>query len=193
VLILASVSCSKTVDRAAEKIPATNEYHEYIIPKGEHYAAGNNLGLVDKKSLVFKVRFDSSCIYTLNNVANATDINKLYGFSDCGTNHQENSTRYGWLWNGKAIELHAYCYADGKRSSKLLTTVGIGQEIELAMGIEPGKYVFTVKGKKEYMQRSCTDDEAQAYQLFPYFGGDEVAPHDVHIFIKQLMKSSTAM
>lgn len=182
-ILICGIGCSKAVD---EKAPAGNQFVEYIIPKGQHYAAGNNFHLLEKKSLTFRARFDSSCMYTLSNAANAGDINKLYGFSDCGSNHQENSARFGWVWNGSAIELYAYCYADSKRSSKLLGTVAIGREIELGLTVEKAKYVFTVNGFKEYIQRSCSDDVSQSYQLFPYFGGDEVAPHDVHIFIKEI-------
>lgn len=185
ILICGVASCSKSTE-PAEKAPAENKFVEYIIPKGQHYAAGNNVRLLEKKSLSFKVRFDSSCIYTLSNAANAGDINKLYGFSDCGSSHQVNSARFGWVWNGSMIELHAYCYANGKRDSKLLGTVAIGREIELGPGIENGKYVFTMNKYKEYMERKCNDDAATAYQLFPYFGGDEVAPHDMKIFIKDL-------
>ena len=175
-------SCSKAVD---EKLSAESKYIEYVIPKGQHYAAGTNVRLLQKKLLAFKVRFDSSCIYKVK-AENATDINKLYGFSDCGSSHQVNSARFGWVWNGSAIELYAYCYAESNRNSKFLGTVAIGREVELGLAVEPGKYVFTLNGFKEYMQRSCNDDTSESYQLFPYFGGDEVAPHDVRIFIKDL-------
>lgn len=184
IVICGVASCSKSTE-PVEKSPSTGEYVEYVIPKGQHYAAGTNLRLLEKKLLAFKVRFDSSCIYKVK-AENAGDINKLYGFSDCGANHQVNSARFGWVWNGSAIELYAYCYAESKRSSKLLGTVAIGREIELGLSVEPGKYVFTVNGFKEYMQRSCNDDASESYQLYPYFGGDEVAPHDVKIFIKDL-------
>lgn len=184
-LLYSIVSCSKNEKLVEEQEIAPSEYHEYLVPKGQHYATGNNFRILDKRSLHFKVRFDSSCIYTLANAENAADINKLYGFSDCGSNHQVNSARFGWVWNSKAIELHAYCYTEGKRESKLLTSVAIGQEIELWLIAEAGKYVFSVNGKNETMKRSCSSEE-QAYQLFPYFGGDEVAPHDVRIFIKDL-------
>jgi hypothetical protein len=185
VLSCGLVACSKSGKPVEEK-PAGNIYHEYIIPKGEHYAAGNNFRILEKRSLHFKVRFDSSCIYTVARAENAADINKLYGFSDCGGNHQENSARFGWVWNGRTVELYAYCYTEGNRDSKLLGTVSIGQETELWLVAEPGKYVFTVNGKIENMKRSCSSDQDQAYQLFPYFGGDEVAPHDVHVFILEL-------
>jgi hypothetical protein len=182
VLLWSIVSCSKNDKPVEEKV---SNYREYIILKGQHYASGTNVGILDKRSLHFKVRFDSSCIYTLANASNAADINKLYGFSDCGSNHHENSARFGWVWNGKAIELYAYCYTESKRDSKLLASVAIGQEIELSLVAEPGKYVFTVGGKSETMKRSCSSEE-QAYKLYPYFGGDEVAPHDVRIFIRDI-------
>ena len=182
ILICGVASCSKAVD---EKLPAESKYIEYVIPKGQHYAAGTNVRLLQKKLLAFKVRFDSSCIYKVK-AENATDINKLYGFSDCGSSHQVNSARFGWVWNGSVIELYAYCYAESNRNSKFLGTVAIGREVELGLAVEPGKYVFTLNGFKEYMQRSCNDDTSESYQLFPYFGGDEVAPHDVRIFIKDL-------
>ena len=178
-------ACSKNVDPAKEEPPVSG-YREYIIPKGGHFAAGNNYRLLDKKSIIFKARFDSSCIYKVSKAENRTDINKLYGFSDCGTNHQVNSARFGWLWNGAAIELYAYCYTNGERSSRLLGTVSINKEIKLGLDAETGKYVFTIGGKKEVMKRTCTDDSSMVYQLFPYFGGDEAAPHDVRIFIKDL-------
>lgn len=180
IVICGLVSCSKSVD---EKPPVKSEYVEYVIPKGQHYAAGTAIRVLDKKSLSFKVRFDSSCMYTVRS-ENAADINKLYGFSDCGDNHQVNSARFGWVWNGNAIELYAYCYGESKRSSKFLGTVSIGREIELGLAVEGEKYVFVVNGFKEYMERKCDDDAAPSYQLYPYFGGDEVAPHDVRIFIK---------
>lgn len=186
VLFCSMVSCIKSVDTVAKKTPSSTGFREYIIPKGEHYAAGNSLATVNKKSIAFRVRFDSSCIYKTILAENAGDINKLYGFSDCASRHQVNSARFGWVWNGKAIELHAYCYSESVRSIKLLGSVAIGQEIDLELGVEQGKYVFTTGEKKELMPRSCTADRADGYQLYPYFGGDETAPHDMRIYIMDL-------
>jgi hypothetical protein len=186
VLLSGLFACSKSGGLVEEKTTESNAYREYIIPKGQHYATGNNFRVLDKRSLHFKVRFDSSCIYTVAHAANASDINKLYGFNDCGSNHQENSARFGWVWNGRAIDLYAYCYNEGQRSSKLLASVSIEQEVELSLVAEPGKYIFTIGSKNEIMKRTCSSDQDQSYQLFPYFGGDEVAPHDVRIFIRDL-------
>jgi hypothetical protein len=184
IMFLGLVACSKS-DTIVEA-PKNEDYREYIIPKGQHYAAGNNFRVLEKRSLHFKVRFDSSCIYNTVLAENASDINKLYGFSDCGTNHQENSARFGWVWNGRAIGLYAYCYSEGSRSSKLLGTVSIGQETELKLVAEAGKYVFTMGGKNEALKRTCSSEKDAAYLLFPYFGGNEVAPHDVKISLRDL-------
>jgi hypothetical protein len=32
----------------------------------------------------------------------------------------------------------------------------------------------------------ATTPKGQGYQLYPYFGGDETAPHDINIWIKNL-------
>ncbi|UII26212.1 hypothetical protein LVD15_23395 [Fulvivirga maritima] len=46
------------------------------------------------------------------------------------------------------------------------------------------KYFFTVNGKTEVeMVRGGNCTETVNYLLFPYFGGDETAPHDITIKI----------
>jgi hypothetical protein len=178
-LLLALAGCQKT------NIP--EGFKEYIIPKGAHYATENSYQVVNKSEMHFQAQFDSSCIYTSVDSKNKGDINKLYGFSDCGTQHQENSARVGWVWNGKNIELYAYCYANSIRSSKLLGTVALGTPCELTMRPELGQYRFELKGAPViFMKRNCSTSGISGYQLYPYFGGDETAPHDVHIYIKEL-------
>lgn len=160
-------------------------YTEYLIRKGNHYAEGNDHRPLQVSKLQFTALFDSSCIYTTIKESNAGDINKLYGFSDCNTKHHENSARFGWRWNGSALEIHAYCYVNKIRQSKLLGTVPIGQPIPMSITIDGANYVFEMNGITEKMQRNCSGPVAEGYQLYPYFGGDETAPHDVRIFIKE--------
>src|SRR5688500_5843243 len=120
-LLLGAVACSKK--QSGPDITKENPYagyKEYLIPANQHYAVNNAFQAVHEKEMRFIALFDSSCIYTSSNPKNVFDINKLYGFSDCGSLHHENSARVGWLWNGKAIELHAYCYSGSIRKSVLL-------------------------------------------------------------------------
>ena len=113
------------------------------------------------------------------------DINKLYGFSDCDSNHHVNSARFGWRWNGQAIEIHAYCYVNSKRISAVLGTVKINEPAKMSIAIVTGKYMFDLKGEVHTMPRGCPGNFARGYQLYPYFGGDETAPHDVRILIRE--------
>lgn len=170
-------SCAKTT---------SDGFTEYIIRQGNHYAEGNIPKLISNTALHFMAKFDSSCIYTTINPDNSGDINKLYGFSDCGNGHQESSARVGWVWNGQVVELYAYCYAGGIRSSRKIGAVAIGEVKELAIAVNGNQYVFICDGQQTVMTRYCNTPAYNGYQLYPYFGGDETAPHDIHVFIKEL-------
>jgi hypothetical protein len=188
ILFCSLIACQKTTTPFPVSQPAAPEgFKEYIIPKGDHSALSSNYKVVNKPTMRFMALFDSSCIYTLADTKNATDINKLYGFSDCGSLHHENSARIGWVWNGRAFDLYAYCYADSVPSNKWLGVVAIGIPVELAIRAENKQYILEMNGTTvASMKRSCTAAGISGYQLYPYFGGDETAPQDVHIYIKDL-------
>lgn len=173
-------------EKSSTPEPAKDDYIEYLIPKGSHYATENVYRSLHINKLMFSALFDSSCIYTTQSEWNAGDINKLYGFSDCNAGHHENSARFGWLWNGQSLEIHAYCYVGGMRQIKLMGIIPIGTPANMSISLEPGHYVFEMNGKTERMPRSCSSDYADGYQLYPYFGGDEAAPHEIRIRIKEL-------
>lgn len=186
ILLSGLIACHKTTTPVPQPV-ISGGFKEYIIPKGAHAALANNYQLVNKQAMRFVARFDSSCIYVSAEAKNAGDVNKLYGFSDCGSFHQENSARVGWVWNGRTIDLYAYCYAESVRSSRLLGTVAIGTPVELAIRPGNGQYVFEMNGVViTSMKRGCTTAGISGYQLYPYFGGDETAPQDVHIYLKDL-------
>ena len=189
VLFLLLVSCKKNIADAFVK-PATGktsqQYAEYIIRKGGQYADGNDFKKIHAKEIRFNAIFDSSCIYTSGDKLNQGDINKLYGFSDCDSTHHTNSARFGWAWNGKSLDIYAYCYSNGVRNNKFLNSIKIGESNSFSISIAEEKYVFDLNGEKTTMSRGCTGEFINGYQLYPYFGGDESAPHDIHIFIKEL-------
>lgn len=188
VALLFIAGCKK--DSLSENLstsPVTaSGFVEYVIPQGEHYSIGNDLTPLDISELKFTVRFDSSCIYKTINPENQFDINKLYGFSDNGALHQQYSARFGWRWSDSALRLFAYTYNNGIRASKELGIVPIGKEVNCVIRVTGKGYVFTVDEKSETMDRLSTLSTAKGYRLYPYFGGDEVAPHEVRIWIKDL-------
>lgn len=157
----------------------------YTIKKGNHYSDKNNVRKVATDRISFEVTFDSTAIYTSLKENNQADINKLYGLSDCNTSHHTNSARIGWRWYNKRLELLAYTYLNKKWDYKLLGTIPIGVTVPLELRMEDGKYVFTMLDQQVAMPRAC-GGPAEGYQLYPYFGGDEVAPHNITIQIKDL-------
>lgn len=186
--LLCNAGCKK---EAAENLSTqpllstSDAFVKYVIPKGQHYAIGNDLKAVEQTVLSFTVRFDSSCIYQTANPENQWDINKLYGFSDNGAAHQQYSARFGWRWSEGALRLFAYTYNKGVREAKELMTVPVGKELRCSIKAGPETYLFTVDGKSESMPRLSTTPAAKGYRLYPYFGGDETAPHEVRIWIRE--------
>lgn len=165
--------------------PPKDTFTIFIISTGKNYCLNNTFAVFTQSSIKFIAIFDSTGIYATVNPQNQADINKLYGFADCGTFHQVNSARFGWNWQNGQMHIHAYCYADSIRSYKELGTVLLGKENTYQIEALKGMYIFTLNGKKDTMLRHCTDT-VLGYKLLPYFGGDEVAPHEVHIKIKEL-------
>jgi len=134
----------------------------------------------------FAVTFDSTAIYTTTNPANQGDINKLYGVSDCGSDHQTNSARFGWRWFNGKLELHAYTYLNKVRKSAYIGDIPLGKATVCELKLENEQYTFSASGHTVSLPRACNGAGA-GYQLYPYFGGDEAAPHQVTIAIQELL------
>ncbi len=130
----------------------------------------------------FMAKFDNSAIYQTVIPNNQKDINKLWGFSE-GFNNQYNSARMGWGYSNGAIRLYGYVYSKGVRYSKEITTVVPGEEINCSIKISGSTYIISAKGISVSLPRGTTAAKANGYQQYPYFGGDETAPHDIYISI----------
>ena len=193
-LIFLQTFCSK---QASE--PQTPDYAQssfiakkikpvtYLIPAGAHYCQPNPTTITTKSKLIFNAVFDSSCIYRVaDSVLNYDDINKLYGFSDCNTNHFENSARVGWRWSKDSLRLFAFVHNDSTMLMKEMTTAKIGETISCSIECKGSNYIFYVKGIAAIMPRHCSKNNSKRYMLYPYFGGDEVAPHEIKIVITEL-------
>jgi hypothetical protein len=156
----------------------------YTIPAGEHYCTESGYQKMNVSSIKFRVLFDNSAVYETNAKENQADINKLYGVSDCGTSHQTNSARFGWVWNNNRLEIWAYAYADGQRQYRFVDTVSLNEFHQCEIAFTDSSYIFKVNNTVE-LPRSCKS-KADGYKLYPYFGGDETAPHKVTIVIEDL-------
>lgn len=181
-LLLFFCSCRKEPFHQNLSTPA---FQQFIIPQGQHYTTGSNMKAVETTELKFTVKFDSSAVYKTTKPENQYDINKLYGFSDNGGQHHQYSARFGWRWSDGALRLFAYTYNNGVRAEKELGIVPIGSEVQCSIKVAGEVYQFSVNAKTETMLRMSTTATAKGYQLYPYFGGDEAAPHEVRIWIRE--------
>ena len=83
------------------------------------------------------------------------------------------------------VFLHTYIN-EGILVWKELGKVEIGQENTCSIRVLDLRYVFSLSKISDTLHRSSTTSSGVGYKLFPYFGGNEVAPHDIHIKIKEL-------
>lgn len=180
-------SCKKSVEEPGPiEHPAKDGFIQYTIRAGEQYCDRTTYMATDYSALTFVVKFDSSAIYQTRNVANQPDVNKLYGFADNNAGHQQFSARFGWRWSDGALRLFGYTYNNGIRDFLEIGIIEIGQEYTCTIAVAKEVYIFSVGNTRKNMQRSSTSSTATGYKLYPYFGGDETAPHDIRIWIKEL-------
>jgi hypothetical protein len=188
--LLLLTSCNKAIDDLIENqlshSQKTSDFILYKIKQGEHYTVNNAYKQVELSQLKFMVRFDSSAIYETEVGINQYDINKLYGFSDNNQDHHQYSARFGWSWNENALRLYAYVYNEGKVIKKEMGIIDIGKEVQCSIEVDATQYHFTMDDAHLSIPRASTTSLAKGYLLYPYFGGDETAPHNINIWIKNL-------
>ncbi len=161
-------------------------YQIFTIKQGGH-SSSNSLQSFHDSILKFNAIFDSSAIYSSEIKNNQNDVNKLFGMSDCGVNHHVNSARLGWRWKDDSLELFSYVYINTIRKINFLTSCKIGEEIACSITASNSKYIFDIKGVHYEEVRSCNGQDH--WLLHPYFGGDEVAQHDVVIRVNYEIKT----
>ncbi|MFD2515675.1 hypothetical protein ACFSRY_17515 [Pontibacter locisalis] len=183
-VFLISLSSCEVINAVDDLVVSQQNKETYIISKGKH-DSNNGFKKLSTSLIRFEATFDSSAVYTTVDPANQADINKLYGLSDCSTQHHTNSARFGWRWYNSRLEIHAYTYFNKQRSSELITTVELNKPYLYQLRLEDNEYVFILNDVKVSKPRNCSGP-GEGYQLYPYFGGDEVAPHNIKIYLKEL-------
>lgn len=162
----------------------------YLIKKGNHYAditLGNrisSLGWKVKRTSI-RFRFHKECWWAPPRNDNDRDLNKLCGIG-YGLNHQKNSVRLAWVpdfnVNGK-INIYGYIYderADGNHLSAFIHSVQVETNNTALITNSGSKYEFLVNGKFAEMPNTHADPSL-CFMLYPYFGGNNTAPHDMVI------------
>lgn len=194
--ILVVTGCVKKIDNNFSDIHTSNgggssnptsQYLTYTIKQGAHFCDQDTIKSVTTSGMEFTVKFNNTAIYRTLDPENQYDINKLWGFSE-GINNHYNSARIGWSWNNDSLRLYGYAYANGILYYQEVTPVTIGKEVTCSIKLAGDTYRFTVNGVSISLPRGPSASQASGYQQYPYFGGDEVAPHLITILIKNLSR-----
>lgn len=136
----------------------------YTIKKGKHSFFKFPKIVFNKKIIKVEIMFTDSCKYNLGN-KNQLDWNKIIGFSRGF--HHHNSARLAWRWNPilEKIEITKYYYINKKRViDEDIIVVDLNKIVKLSIMFPENI-------------RTCKI----GYILFPFFGGNETAPHDINI------------
>ena len=182
ILIVVGFQCEKIEIDQREELSKEGDFYIFTINQGMH----DSFTAIEKFSstnIRFYVKFDSTAKYSTVDTLNQTDINKLYGFADCGDLPHTNSARFGWSFKDDTLKIFSYCYSQGERMSEFLQKIEIDSTYKFQIIIIHNEYVFKIDDKEVgRMPRGCNSTEKKSY-LYPYFGGDETAPHDINIYI----------
>ena len=166
---------------------------QYNIKKGKH-SSGFHLGITFKKKITFDCIYDSYALHGALGDNDEYDISKLFGFSTTWFHHKQ-SGRVGWrCLDGKNIQLLTYSYNKGKRDIKehdILGTVKPNEWFTCSIEDLEDKYEYTFK-KSGWTKKVVTKYDAKSkdwfifhYLLYPYFGGNKAAPHNMKITVNK--------
>ena len=170
ILLLVSLSsCLKDVSVGQHRI--------FHIPEGDH-ASISTIKSYNRESLSFAFRFDQSAKYYFSDI-DQYDTNKLLGFK-YGLNPHKNSARFGWRWDNdnQYIIISAYTYSNGFRNIYDMGYCFINQICSAEIRQEGDNVIYSFQGVEHTVSLSS---DKQRYYLFPYFGGNKKAPHDINI------------
>ena len=180
VITILAVSCNQPID-----IDPDSGFEVFTIPEGAHSSIFRNEPFTGIGINVTAI-FDESAMYMLDVTSDQADINKLVGFSDCHQDHQNESARIGWRWYEDELQILAYTYREGQLHFELMGSVPINQEIDLQIRIDGDTYQYSGTGLTSVtMDRTPNCETGENYWLWPYFGGDQPAPHVVTIKLKR--------
>ena len=177
--LLISISCSKEIDDFGFRV--------YTIPEGEH-SSGNFINHPDNSRIEFNFMLDESAIYYTEIPENQSDVNKIYGMSDFGVRHQKYSIRLGWRYIRGEIQLCWLRHEEGRHSSGTIRTIEIDEIYNAVINITTFYYQIVINNDTTLVRRRPEGNWGliRRYYLHPYFGGNEYAPHDIIIRIKDL-------
>lgn len=156
----------------------------YTIEKGTHRSNWIP-SFTLKKRLCFTFEFVSDPSYILSNKLDQDDSNKIFGISDSWY-HRRHSIRVGWRYDDKLQKAiyNVYYYRDGKHYVEDLGEIIQGKSYLCIIDIHRDSYTVFSLDKQVTVPRT-SKWWGPRYLLFPYFGGQQVAPKQFKIEINK--------
>lgn len=162
-------------------------FKSYFIKKGNHrsgFFPNLYLKMVSSK---YEIMFSDNCFYKLGDVDDY-DINKLFGIS-FGLHHK-NSMRFGWNIDEDKIAIYAYYYKLGIRFMNKLISINANEVYTFEIKVHDNFFELSIVNKNHQLINTTNIAKAKTvnwgYRLFPYFGGNKCAPHDMEIKMKKI-------
>jgi len=163
---------------------------KYTILKGWHYAFFLFCRLFgwhyNKKNISIRFKFESDCWWNPPRNQDDYDLNKLYGLTFGLLTIHTASVRLTWVPNFEKegyISLYGYIYdpSFSGHKSLYLCDVQVEGEYVCALTITEDKYIFDMSplGK---IEMDKTIERKIEKEIYPYFGGDNRSPQDMHIW-----------
>ncbi len=136
--------------------------------------------------MFFTAIFNKSAIYHFTDPNTMYDQNTLYGFADNFDKHQQFGARFGWRWFNNELQIAAYTNNYGDSNIVQIGAVPLNTEVKYGIVVNSTTYDFYLNGSLAIsLPRASSTRSALPYKLFPYFGGDAVAPHRITIKIRE--------
>jgi len=164
-----------------------------IISKGKHRPAWWWLRWpiwYNKSTISYSVKFSSSCEYDLRH-SDQDDTNKLFGIGYF-PHHRLESARIGWRFDAvrNKMVLSAYAYVDGIRYIEDIQDVFIDTYYVASIVVKKNKYEFRISRPDIHIDQIVYIPKQHsiklAYPLGLYFGGNQLAPHEMAIQLKRI-------
>lgn len=163
----------------------------YTIKEGKHYASGFNFGRHKfSKEVTYKFVLGPECYYQKEQLNDKTGINKVGGFG-IGLNHHENSVRIGWQPDFEredtSIKIYVYLYNNGVRYDYYISNIYTCEvhKIKFSFTELCNQLIVEVNSQPFYIPEHYFPAK-DGLKLFPYFGGNSTAPHDMKIYFERL-------
>jgi hypothetical protein len=151
----------------------------YVIEAGQHNSTSKIRAKIGER-VDFTFTFDPTHFYY--DELPTLDINKLYGLT--GLNIHKNSARFGWRDNDGIIEVFAYWYKNGVRGFELLGTADMFEKNYYHVAMTGKQYRWVFKDREFIVPD--TKNVLTVARSWPYFGGNEPAPHRMSFIIHEL-------